>query len=511
MKTNPAVVTFNLVALAAFLSLPARALGDGEIRASSRPRVVAESKIGKPIGSIESIGAIKVNGKTVAGGKEPVWRDDLIQLPQGLSASVNISSFGQVNLDAGTTVKFSTQQSQADLRVRAKLLVNLVSGSVTIRLEPGMPALLNAQGASFIASPGSSVSFGVREDRAFAKALTGAVMDIGNWRIVPPPLLTKVATRFNLKPVAASGFIKPIGAVESIGAIKINGKTAPDGKGLIWGGDLIQLPQGFNAQVVIGSFGQITLQGGAEVKFSTRNHQSETHSTQTLLVELTDGSVTLKLDPRTSAYLSARGAFFTALPGASLRFGVREDRAFAEALSGVVTEFGSWAVTPPPPVMLAAASFVRLKAQDAQRRYLITPMQAMYDVKARSTRQVQVRVEDDDKKRVPNLPIIFSLGGNIGSLSSTTALTNSQGIATVQFTAAAQPMRGSITAQVQGTQFSTTMQIAVLKAVPGFWAPQNAIPVFSALGTAAAIGAVEVINKEEPLKVKAVGAPTIKP
>src|SRR5262249_2398563 len=163
------------------------------------------------------------------------------------------------------------------------------------------------------------------------------------------------------------------------------------------------------------------------------------------------------------------------------------------------------------PVMLAAASFVRLKAQDAQRRYLITPMQAMYDVKARNTRQVQVRVEDDDKKRVPNLPIIFSLGGNNGSLRPTTALTNSQGIATVQFPAAAQPMRGSITAQVQGMQFSTTMQIAVLKAVPGFWAPQNAIPVFSALGTAAAIGAVEVINKEEPLKVKAVGAPTIKP
>src|SRR5262249_28280855 len=267
-------------------------------------------------------------------------------------------------------------------------VVILASGSVKTSLEPGMPALLNAQDASFIASPGSSVSFGVREDRAFAKALVGAVMDTGNWRIGPPPLLTKAATRFNLKPVAASGVIKPIGTVKSIGAIKINGKTAPDGKGLIWGGELIQLPHGFNAHVVIGSYGQITLQGGAEVKFSTRNHQSETHSTQTLLVDLKGGSVTLKLDPRTSAYLSARGAFCPLWPGACLRFGLREPRAFADALSGVVTEFGTGEITPPPPVMLAAAGFVRLKAQDAQRRYLITPMQAMYDVKARSTRQV---------------------------------------------------------------------------------------------------------------------------
>src|SRR5215475_12922044 len=114
MKTNPPIVTFNLVLLASFLSFPARALGDGEIRASARPRVVAESKIVKPIGDIESIGSIKINGKTMAGGKEPVWGDDLLQLPQGLNASVNINSFGQVKLDGGTVVKFSTTQPHTE-------------------------------------------------------------------------------------------------------------------------------------------------------------------------------------------------------------------------------------------------------------------------------------------------------------------------------------------------------------------------------------------------------------
>jgi len=229
------------------------------------------------------------------------------------------------------------------------------------------------------------------------------------------------------------------------------------------------------------------------------------------LIDLTNGSVNLTLDPRTSAYLSARGASYTAQPGATLRFGVREDRAFAEALSGVVTEFGNWSITPPAPVMLAAARFTRLKAQAAQRRYLITPTQAMFDVKARSTRQVQVRVTDENDRTVEGVPIIFSLGGNIGVLASTTAVTNSQGLASVQFTAGAQPTQGSITAQAQGTQFTTTMQVAVIKAVPGFWAPQNAIPVMSAVGAATAIGVVEAVNKEEPLKVKAVGGPTIKP
>ena len=311
--------------------------------------------------------------------------------------------------------------------------------------------------------------------------------------------------------VAEPNVIKPIGTIESIGKIKINGQTVPGGKGLIWGGELIQLPSGFNARVTIGSFGQVSLDGGAETKISVHKFQAETHSRQTLLVEMTNGSVTINLESGMPAYLSACGTLFVASPGSKLRFGVREKRAFADALSGSVTEVGNWAVTPPPPVMMAAANATRRNAQAAQHRYLITPVQAMYDVKARSTRQVQVRVEDENRKPVPGLPIIFSLSGNVGALSSTSAVTNSAGVATVNLTAASQATQGSLTATVQGTQFATTIQIAVLKFVPGFWSPQNAVPIFSSLGVATAIGVTQVVTKEEPLKIKAVGGPIIKP
>lgn len=312
--------------------------------------------------------------------------------------------------------------------------------------------------------------------------------------------------------IAEPNVIKPIGTIESIGKIKINGQTVPGGKGLIWGGELIQLPLGFNARATIGSFGRVSLDGGAEAKISVHKFQAETHSRQTLLVDMTNGSVTIQLESGTPAYLSACGTLFVASPGSKLRFGVREERAFAETLSGRVIEVGNWGLTPPPPVMMAAANTIRRNAQAQQHRYLITPVQAMYDVKARSTRQVQVRVTDEDNKKVPGLPIIFSLGGGIGTLSSTSVVTDANGLASVNFTAASQAGRGAITASVQSApQFSTTMQIAVLKFVPGFWSPQNAVPIFSSLGVATAIGVTEAVTKEEPLKVKAVGSPIIRP
>jgi hypothetical protein len=323
---------------------------------------------------------------------------------------------------------------------------------------------------------------------------SGNIPEKTRLRIVPEPNVTK-----------------PIGTIESIGKIKINGQFLPGGKGPFWGGELIQLPAGINAQVRIGSLGQVSLDGGAEVKISVRKHQAEIHSQQTLLVDLTSGSVTIKLEAGIPAYLSARGTLFAASAGSRLRFGVREERAFADALSGSVMDAGNWAATPPPPVMMAAANAVRRNAQAAQRRYLITPVQAMYDVKARSTRQVQVRVTDENNNDVPNLPIIFSLSGNVGALSATSAVTNSAGVASVNFTAGSQATQGAITATVQGTQFATTMQIAVLKFVPGFFSPQNAIPIFSSVGVATAIGVTEIITKEDPLKIKAAGGPITRP
>jgi hypothetical protein len=161
--------------------------------------------------------------------------------------------------------------------------------------------------------------------------------------------------------------------------------------------------------------------------------------------------------------------------------------------------------------------------QAAARRYVVRPvgLNSNLVVRARATRQIQVRVTDENDRPVPDVPVIFLLSssggqsvGVIGPLASTTAkvFTDSTGIASVNFAAGDVPTSGTISATVEGTNASWVGQISLLKTVPGFWAPQNIVPMAVMTGAVGiAVGAVKMATEDGKPPVQSSGGTVIKP
>jgi thiol-disulfide isomerase/thioredoxin len=105
--------------------------------------------------------------------------------------------------------------------------------------------------------------------------------------------------------------------------------------------------------------------------------------------------------------------------------------------------------------VLTLAAAVPLRAQQPApgRRYLVKPLDvgSAVDVRARSSRSLQVRVTDEHDRPVPDLPVLFSLalagghgGAPAGALAgglTQLAVTNAQGVATAAFQAG--PLAGA--------------------------------------------------------------------
>lgn len=313
-----------------------------------------------------------------------------------------------------------------------------------------------------------------------------------------------------------SAIESPIGVIETFGSFKVNGQSG-FGKGVIWRDDLLQAPADMGARVLLTSFGKVTLERGTIVRFATVESRSSGTLRQDLVVRLIAGNVIVTLQPEVKAYLDTFESSFIAFGGAKFRFGIRESQAFVDADLGEVSRLGNWAVQLPRPIVLAAAHAARVQAQtQGLQTYRIRPIggvnnSAVYDVRARASRQIQVQVTDENDRKIPDLPIIFTLGSNVGQFGSTTVATNAEGIATINLTASNQPTTGSFTATIQGTNISLVGQIVVLKAVPAFWSFQNAGPVLATAAAAVAAGAITIATRDEPLKIKAVGEPTITP
>ena len=136
---------------------------------------------------------------------------------------------------------------------------------------------------------------------------------------------------------------------------------------------------------------------------------------------------------------------------------------------------------------------------------------AQLSVRARSVRQIQVRVTDKDDRPVPDIPVVFLLGGSGGGTlgsgaaagSTVSVTTNAQGIATTSFTAGPTPTSASVTATVPGTTATTTVGVTTTAAAGILTGTTLAIVVAAvAGGTAAAVVAVKNAQKNsEPITV----------
>jgi hypothetical protein len=290
----------------------------------------------------------------------------------------------------------------------------------------------------------------------------------------------------------------PIGTVESFSAFEING-TATRQRGLLWNGDIVQAAPGTSAQVSLSSLGQLTLRGGSAVKLVA---DAEAH---TLTAAMLNGEMQVTLNADTAAKLELAGASFVTTKGARFRAGVREGEPVLVTTAGRALTIGNFGL------QLSPETGTLAQAQAGPRRYLIKPLNlgTNTEIRARSSRNIQVRVTDENDRPVPDAPVLFLLGsggsggaggsgaGTLGGQQSLRATTNSQGVAEVNFNASS--IVGSTTTiqvTVEGSNAVWQGTITIIRAAAGFWAPQNAVPIFSVVGAAIGVGAYKYATRD---------------
>jgi hypothetical protein len=317
----------------------------------------------------------------------------------------------------------------------------------------------------------------------------------------PRPIL---ADGYDLgKPIRidATARVSPIGIARSLGPMAIGGRLISDSHS-IWGGELIQSSADLGIDVDLSNIGQVSLSSGGVARIAAYFGERETEGPHPVLIgTLISGRMNVKLQNDAGAYIESCGYKMTAIEGASFQVALRGGLPIVDVFKGAVT----------------------VETQTSQAKYIVRPvgMGATTSVRARSTRQIQVQVTDENDKPVPDLPILFTLGipgnGSLGSGAtagtSFTATTNAQGIATAPFNAGDAIGSNSLTARVEGTEYSWTGEIQIVKSV-GFWSTQNKILVGAgavAAGVATGVAVSVVGDDSRPREQIKPGSTGIRP
>jgi hypothetical protein len=271
----------------------------------------------------------------------------------------------------------------------------------------------------------------------------------------------------------------PIGRVVSYGAARIDGRLAEQDR-LIWGGEVLQAPPNRSLHVALDSVGRVILKPGSLARFSVTSKRVDDSTVGSLLIaSVVSGDMVIRLEQTAEAYVEAGGKAITSSRGASFQVGAGEGGPVIDTLSGTVTS----------------------GVQTPQGRYTIRPVggRANVSVRLRKTREVQVQVTDENDRPVPDVPIIFSLGGSGAALGSgattVTVTTNALGIATTSVTGTATGA-SSVTATIAGTNTSTTIGVTTAAAGILTGTTIGIIAAAVAAGTTAAVVVTQQNNDE---------------
>jgi uncharacterized protein YaiE (UPF0345 family) len=287
--------------------------------------------------------------------------------------------------------------------------------------------------------------------RSKSLALSVPLVVVLTVSLIPRPAMADNSSSKPERPIRlyATSTFGPIGKVQTLAPVSINGRI--DGAGpFIWGGEMLQAFE-TTVQLEFKQLGRVTLSGGAVASFaSARTTFEDSASGNVLIVSLIRGAVTLKLGAEAGGYAEAGGSTFTASRGATFKLEVNEGTPVLTTIVGKVrTE-------------QLPQSDLKIQVVDELGRPVTSG--AMLSVRARSTRQLQVRVTDRNDRPVPDVPVIFlaggSGGGTLGSGAAAgnrvTVTTNAQGIATTSFTAGPASASTSVTSTIAGTTTSTS-------------------------------------------------------
>jgi hypothetical protein len=283
------------------------------------------------------------------------------------------------------------------------------------------------------------------------------------------------------------------------------GRAVVDGRAFagyapIWGGEVLQAAAGDSLLVSLDGIGQVTLAANAVARLSTAVGNSEAAGRNILVASLMNGSLNARLVADAGAYVEAAGSQLSAAPGAQFRVQVAEGQAALDTIVGNVT----------------------IEQQPAAgQRYILRPpagQGSSLSVSARSTRQLQIQVTDENDHPVPDLPILFSLanpclgtlGLGLGAGTLFKGKTDKRGIASVPWITGAAKCADTILVRVEGTDSTYTYR-AQVSGSSGFWTARNtAIVAGIAAGAGIGIG-VAVSNSGGSTPITPVPPPQVRP
>ena len=175
MKTISNLIGATLITalILAMLPFPARARSNGK----SELRIIHHSPSTRfgPIGRLQSTsltGTVAIDGRVVQ-GEETIWGGELIKVTGEQVAKVELDSLGQVILDHAASARLSrsaSADSSSDV-----LVVSLITGDLSVRLDRKASAYVEAAGSSFTAAPGASFDIAVEASRASLRTVAGDV------------------------------------------------------------------------------------------------------------------------------------------------------------------------------------------------------------------------------------------------------------------------------------------------------------------------------------------------
>lgn len=494
-----------------------------------------------PIGTIESTGAMLINGRA-ANGKNVIWDGEMLQAPANASAAVTLEALGKVKLSSGSLVRLSATSNTAGEQAKRMLVAAVYNGQIEVELQPAASAYLEAAGKAWLATGNTKLSLGIREGAAILATSNGLAGEMGSFAIrmpalnsnTPAAIPVSVAERASLlrsiKLVTGSetrGAVKlyssnkagMIGMVESGGTVKINGRDARRQE-LLWDGEIVQAPANAGAQLSLAGLGQVQLTKGSVVKLTTA---SASNANRVLTAAVIQGEINVKLQPEIAAYVETNGKSFAAEAGSRFRVNGRDGNSVVEVFAGNVREIGSWNVELSTEVMEQAS-----QRNAGPRQYNIRPLTNgekaagyLMNVKAQSSQTLRFLVTDLAGNAVAGVPVVFSLnaadGQPVGMLGTGVEAgkyletkTDSQGVAVVPFSAGSVTGSTSLSAAVRGTN-SANANVVVVDDEDKFWTKRNAIPVFVTAAAAIVAGIVIYHTREERLPIQGTGPTQIVP
>lgn len=288
----------------------------------------------------------------------------------------------------------------------------------------------------------------------------------------------------------------PVGAVESVGAIRINKRLAHSGA-VLWGNELLEAPAIESAQVTLNETAMITLNGGSALKLVAVPKEGDGASI--LFAHLVAGSMTIRLDDRAGARICVSDSIFAVSPGSSARLLVSEGHGRLLSSKGEVREDSDWRLFRAAPVALQAG------AQLTPGEYKIAPYNFTFglggyaDIEARSVRYLQFRVTDKDDKPAPDMLLLILLkkidgspgAGSINYGAATMSVTTDQdGVATARFDAGVTiGAHAAIEVTIVKNNQTLKGNIRIIKA-QGFWTLKNAAPLMTTAAASVAVAAI---------------------